>query len=156
MYKKELIEPKMSEASGKTSYNEFVSCIEACVECTLECKDCASQCLNDKDVMLLTRCIKLQYDCASLCLMAMEIMEIKTGYVRQIWKACEEACIACAWECEKHSDIPYLKKCAEVCRKCAIECSKMGKDSQINADYPFTSGFKGIIANRHHDSGYTK
>ena len=76
---------------------------------------------------MLTRCIRLDHDCAAICLLAMEAMAGGSEFAKQICKLCAEICNTCAVECEKHSHIEHCKKCAEVCRKFAVECSNMSK-----------------------------
>ena len=107
------------------SNHKFQSCITACSECAVECKSCASACLNEQDVKMCARCIKLDHDCASICLLAMEAMASGSDFVKQICKLCADICNACEVECEKHSHMEHCKTCAEACRKCAVECGKM-------------------------------
>jgi hypothetical protein len=52
----------------------------------------------------------------------MQVKPIQT--LMHFAKKCEEACIACATECEKHSDMEHCKECADACRKCAA-CKAM-------------------------------
>lgn len=76
---------------------------------------------------MLARCIKLDRDCAAICLLAVEAMAGGSEFAKQICTLCAEICNACAAECEKHSHMEHCKKCAEACRKCAMECSSMSK-----------------------------
>ncbi|MDQ3108478.1 MAG: hypothetical protein M3R17_01165 [Bacteroidota bacterium] len=41
--------------------------IEVLGKCIAECKSCAVDCLNEANVKMLTRCIKLNLDCAEIC-----------------------------------------------------------------------------------------
>lgn len=107
------------------SHQKFESCIAACSACAVECLHCESECLNEQDVKALTHCIKLDHDCAAICLFAMSAMASKSEFAAKICRLCEEICTACAVECEKHPHLEHCKKCAEACRKCAAECSKM-------------------------------
>lgn len=107
------------------SHQQYQSCIAACSACAVECTHCESACLNEQDIKMLARCIKLDHDCAAICFLAMEAMASGSEFAKQICKLCEEICNACAVECEKHSHMEHCKKCAEACRKCAVECSKM-------------------------------
>ncbi len=56
------------------SHQKFKDCIDACSECAVECSHCESECLNEQDVKMLARCIKLDHDCAAICLFAMQAM----------------------------------------------------------------------------------
>lgn len=107
------------------SHKIFESCIAACLECALECKHCASACLGEDDVKMLARCIRLDHDCASICMLAIEAMAGGSEFVKQICKLCAEICDTCAAECEKHKHMEHCKKCAEACRKCAVACRNM-------------------------------
>ena len=103
------------------------SCIAACTKCAVECKHCANECLNEQDIKMLAHCIRLDNDCAAICLLAIEAMADGSEFAKKICDLCAEICNACAVECEKHSHMDHCKKCAEACRKCAVECSNMSK-----------------------------
>jgi hypothetical protein len=92
------------------SHQKFKSCIAACSECAVECAHCESECLNEQDIKMLTRCIRLDHDCAAICLLAMEAMARGSEFAKQICKLCAEICNTCAVECEKHSHIRALQK----------------------------------------------
>ena len=109
------------------SHQKFKSCIAACSESAVECKHCANECLNEQDIKMLARCIRLDHDCAAICFLAMEAMAGGSEFAKQICKLCAEICNACAEECEKYSQMEHCKKWAEVCRKFSVECSNMSK-----------------------------
>ncbi|MBB1193776.1 MAG: four-helix bundle copper-binding protein [Flavobacterium sp.] len=113
------------------SHQKFKDCIDACSECAVECSHCESECLNEQDVKMLARCIKLDHDCAAICLFAMQAMASGSEFTEKICKLCAEICTACAEECEKHAHMEHCKNCAESCRKCAVECSNMSKLSTV-------------------------
>ena len=104
------------------SHQKYQSCITACAECAAECKHCASACLDEQDMNRLTHCIKLNTDCAAICLLAVEFMASGSEFANKVCKLCAEICNACADECEKHSHMGHCKRCAEECRKCAAIC----------------------------------
>lgn len=81
-------------------------------------------CLCEQDVKASTNCIKLDRDCASICLFAAEAMASDSEFVKKICALCAEICDACATECEKHQ-MEHCKACAEACRQCAKECRGM-------------------------------
>jgi hypothetical protein len=124
------------------------SCIVACFECAYESKYYAEECLNSNEGQLLKDCIELQYNCASICLIALEAIEGRSYYAPDICKLCEDTCLACAAECEKHNHNTNCRKCAEACRKCAAECAKMaGISKNENAfiiDHPGNFHFQNI------------
>lgn len=112
------------------SHQKFQECIDACTECAVECKHCATACLEEKDVQMLARCIKLDHDCAAICLLATEAMASGSEFVMQICNLCADICEKCAQECEKHSHMEHCKRCAEACRKCAEQCRAMSRGRQ--------------------------
>jgi len=93
-------------------------------ECAAECNHCTSACLDEQDVKMLTKCIKLELDCAEICRLATSFLSRGSDHAVHILKECAEICDACATECEKHSHMEHCKKCAEVCRKCAEACQQ--------------------------------
>ncbi len=109
------------------SHQKFQTCIDICSECAVACSHCANKDLNEDNIKMLARCIKLDYDCASACILAMKAMAGDSEFVKQICKICANICRACATECEKYAHIEHCRLCAEVCRKCAIQCTKVSK-----------------------------
>lgn len=91
----------------------------------MACKSCANEDLKEQDVEVLARCIKLNHDCAAVCILAMQAMASDSEFVKQICKLCAEICTTCANECDKHEHIEHCKMCAEACRKCTLECIKI-------------------------------
>ena len=107
------------------SHKQNHELMEALAKCAAECNHCATACLNEPDVEMLTRCIKLDMDCAEICLLAAAYVSRGSEYAQQILEICTEICEACASECEKHSHhMDHCKKCAEECRACAELCRK--------------------------------
>jgi Domain of Unknown Function (DUF326) len=104
---------------------KYQHCIDACADSIVACKNCANEDLNEQDIEMLARCIRLNLDCAAVCILAMQAMASESEFVKQICKLCAEICNTCADECEKHTHMEHCQKCAEACRRCAEECSKM-------------------------------
>jgi len=107
------------------SHHNHKACIATCIDCVEECHHCANSCLEEKDVKALAHCIRLDYECAAYCLVAINAMASKSAFAQQICAVCADICEACALECEKHLHIEHCKKCAEACRRCAKECRSM-------------------------------
>ncbi|MBM7849447.1 hypothetical protein JOE65_002675 [Arthrobacter roseus] len=43
-----------------------------------------------------------------------------------VLKVCQQACNACATECEQHANIhDHCKVCAEACRRCESACAEL-------------------------------
>ena len=93
-------------------------------ECAAECNHCTSACLDEQDVKMLAKCIKLEIDCAEICRLTISFLARGSEHAEHILKECAEICDACAKECEKHSHMEHCKKCAEVCHKCAEACQQ--------------------------------
>lgn len=107
------------------SHEKFESCIAICYDCATECKHCENECLEEKDVKMLVRCIKLNSECNAICLFAAQMMSAGSEFANQICKICADICDACAEECAKHEHMQHCKDCAEVCRNCAQVCREM-------------------------------
>lgn len=106
---------------------KYQSCITACADCAVACLYCANEDLTESDVKMLARCIKLDHDCAAMCLLAVQAMASSSEFAAKICVLCAEICTACAIECEKHTHMEHCKDCAAACRKCAAECIAMSK-----------------------------
>ena len=107
------------------SHKEHQQHITILNECAAACNHCATACLEEQDVQMLTRCIKLDLDCADICTLTATFLARGSEHAMHIMKECAEICNACAEECEKHSDMEHCQECADVCRRCAEECSAM-------------------------------
>lgn len=90
--------------------------------CAAECNHCATACLDEEDVKMLTRCIKLDMDCADICQLTASYVARGSEHTNHLLKECAEICEACAEECEKHAHMEHCSKCAEACRHCAEVC----------------------------------
>jgi len=110
-------------------YHTYKTCIEACLRCAAICNHCASSCLQEEDVKMMTRCIQLDMECAALCYAAAQVMSIGGENAEEICKICADGCFACAEECNKHAHNKHCQECAEACRLCAEECRKMAVHS---------------------------
>ncbi|RZK68416.1 MAG: four-helix bundle copper-binding protein, partial [Pedobacter sp.] len=42
----------------KSNYQEYQTCIEACLRCAAICNHCASSCTQEDDVKMMARCIQ--------------------------------------------------------------------------------------------------
>jgi hypothetical protein len=98
------------------------SLMEALSNCAAGCNHCATACLDEQDVKMLARCIKLDIDCADICLLTASFVGRDSEHANHLLKECAEICEACAEECEKHSHMEHCRKCAEACRHCAEAC----------------------------------
>jgi hypothetical protein len=107
----------------------LVRCIEACRECGQTCTQCADACLGEPDrPQDLARCIRLNLDCADVCMVTARMLSRRTGYDadlgRAMLEACAVACRVCGDECEHHAEhgMAHCRICAESCRACEEAC----------------------------------
>ncbi|MCO4754085.1 MAG: four-helix bundle copper-binding protein [Bacteriovoracaceae bacterium] len=103
--------------------------ISKAVLCSTTCFTCADACLSEDNLEKLRTCIRLNLDCATICEATVQILarpaSINTSFAKKQIEACMEVCIACAEECEKHSDIhQHCKICAQTCRDCVKACEE--------------------------------
>ena len=116
-----------------TSLNEAVlsECIHACFGCAQVCSACADACLGEKAVADLVQCIRLNLDCADICVATGRILSRQTAFpaemVRAALQACAEACRLCGDECEQHAahGMEHCRVCAESCRRCERACNDL-------------------------------
>ncbi len=100
--------------------------IAALNNCAAECNHCATVCLDEQDVKMLAKCIKLDIDCAEICTLTASLLARGSEHGNHLKKECAEVCDACADECEKHAKMgmDHCKICAEACRACADACRR--------------------------------
>ena len=106
------------------SHENHRQLLDALNNCAAECNHCATACLEEKDVQMLARCIKLDIDCAEICSLSASFIARGSEHAEHLVRECADICNACAEECEKHSRMEHCKRCAEACRECAEACSE--------------------------------
>ncbi|MGH2622216.1 MAG: four-helix bundle copper-binding protein [Sphingobacterium sp.] len=106
------------------NYHTYKDCIDACLKCAAICNHCASGCLQEEDVTMMTKCIQLDMECASICYSAAQVMSIGGIHAKELCKICASICEECAKECANH-DHEHCKECAEACKDCAHKCRTM-------------------------------
>ncbi|GAA4777178.1 four-helix bundle copper-binding protein [Citricoccus nitrophenolicus] len=115
---------------GNIDRQKLDECIQACFECAQTCTACADACLAEDMVAELTRCIRLNLDCADICEATGRVLSRQTGnnaeVTRSLLAACRDACTACGEECAQHADMHgHCKVCAEACRRCEQACTEL-------------------------------
>jgi len=95
--------------------------IQKLMACALSCENCATACLAEEDIAMMANCIKLDRDCADICVLAARLLQRNSDIAHQYLVLCEEICRMCADECGKHQQ-EHCQKCAEACRDCAEVC----------------------------------
>ena len=93
--------------------------MQALNNCAAECNHCATACLDEIDVKMLARCIKLNIDCSDIWQLTASYVARDSEHASHLMKECAEICGACADECEKHAYMEHCRRCAEICRHCA-------------------------------------
>lgn len=100
---------------------ESLKLLEKICECQTTCKYCFNACLEEKDVHMMTRCIKLNVECAEVCGLTISSLAYESEFSAEVLKLCIHACEKCAEECGKHQYIHCIE-CAKACRECAEAC----------------------------------
>ena len=106
------------------NYHTYKSCIEACLKCAAICNHCASSCLQEDDVKMMSRCIQLDMECAAMCYLAAQLMSVGSEKTNEVCKICASMCDACSAECGHHKN-EHCMECYNACKECAEECRKM-------------------------------
>lgn len=95
--------------------------ISKLLDCALACENCASACLQEDDVKAMAACIKLDRDCADICIMGARLLKRGSDVAHQFLVLCEEICRMCGEECNRHEHW-HCKDCAAACIACADAC----------------------------------
>ena len=102
-------------------HKENETLIHTLKDCSMECNNCYNACLQEEDIKMMVKCIRLDRNCADICDMTASWLASGSELSDKLKKLCSEVCDACAEECEKHSH-EHCKRCAEMCRKCSEAC----------------------------------
>ncbi|HLV65611.1 MAG TPA: four-helix bundle copper-binding protein [Polyangiaceae bacterium] len=110
--------------------DDLAACIDACFDCAQTCIACADACLAEDRVSTLTRCIRLNLDCASICETTGQLLtrqyQPDLELLRRTIDLCRLACETCAVECERHAAMhEHCRICGEACRGCEQACQKL-------------------------------
>jgi|SRR5699024_6363140 len=98
---------------------ELLKTLHACIAA---CNHCATACLDEEDVKMLSKCIKQDIDCAEMCGLTAAYVARGSEFSKKILNLCAEICDTCADECEKHTNMEHCQECAKACRACAKAC----------------------------------
>ncbi|HKQ30437.1 MAG TPA: four-helix bundle copper-binding protein [Burkholderiales bacterium] len=110
------------------SHDEYQTCIEACQACAEACDRCAVACLTEPAIEEMTRCIRLNMDCAAACRLAAGFMARDSELASTVCRLCAEICDACGMECASHKP-SHCQQCAQACYRCAAECRRIAEVS---------------------------
>jgi hypothetical protein len=95
--------------------------IQKLLDCAFACENCATACLQEEDVKMMAPCIRLDRDCADICLQAAQLLQRQSDIALQYLLLCEEICRMCNAECSKHQH-NHCQICAQACLACAEAC----------------------------------
>lgn len=114
------------QVQGRTN-DALIRCIEECYGCAQTCTSCADACLGEEMVQQLRQCIRLNLDCADICMVTGTMATRRTGsneeLLHRMIETCAMACRLCAEECERHAQHhEHCRVCAEACRRCEEAC----------------------------------
>jgi len=98
--------------------HELIEKIDICVAA---CNFCASSCLKEDNVKMMSECIALDMDCADVCRTTSTLLARNSIHAKHLLKECIEICEACAAECTKHEH-DHCQSCAKACIRCAEAC----------------------------------
>ena len=103
--------------------------IQTLCDCAHTCVICADACVGEKDPML-TRCARINQDCANICMTTAKILSRQTEAPKNIiisqLKTCALACRECGQECKKHAEkYGHCRICADVCLNCEKVCQEL-------------------------------
>lgn len=124
-----MLETHPQDLNG-VNQQKLAACIAACLECSQACIACADACLSEDRVADLTKCIRINQDCAAVCGAVVGILSrhagYETGVTRAVLEACAAVCRACAEECDRHAEMhEHCRICAESCRRCEMACNEL-------------------------------
>src|SRR5688572_30439444 len=66
------------------SHDQNQRLMDALAKCAAECSHCASACLQEQDVKMMGRCIRLDIDCAEICRLATGFVARGSEHAEQI------------------------------------------------------------------------
>jgi len=95
--------------------------IQRLLDCAFTCETCATACLQEEDIAMMAQCIRLDRDCADICVQAARLLQRNSEIAHQFLVLCEEICRMCSEECAKH-DHGHCQICAQTCLACAHAC----------------------------------
>jgi Domain of Unknown Function (DUF326) len=97
---------------------QLLAALQACVAA---CEYCASACLQEDHVQMMTHCISLDRDCADICALTARFVARGSEHAPHLLRECAEICQQCADECGRHQH-EHCQQCADACRRCAEAC----------------------------------
>lgn len=113
-----------------TDLDLLSDCIQALFDCAQSCTLCADACLSEENIRPLLGCIRLNQDCADVCLTTGRMLSRQRHPDWQLLRAALElaskACDACGSECNRHSSHhKHCLLCFEMCNRTQGACNAL-------------------------------
>ena len=106
------------------AFDQQQTATSALLSCAMACENCASACLREPDVAMMAECIRLDRDCADVCVLTARWLARESDSARELLQMCAKVCKACAAECAQHK-AAHCQECAQACTHCAEECLRL-------------------------------
>ncbi|ULT54955.1 four-helix bundle copper-binding protein [Neobacillus drentensis] len=106
------------------SHEQYQSVIESLHECMVACNHCFDACLEEENVRMMSKCIRLDRECADICSYLEQAIARGTPFISELAQVCATICEECGKECQNHQH-PHCQNCAEACLRCAEACRKL-------------------------------
>jgi hypothetical protein len=112
-----------------------LECIEACALCEFACLACAEACLSGVELEKLGTCVRLNLDCAEICLatrtLVAEALLFAPRLVHAQLMVCARLCASCEAECRRLG-VPrdFFSVCARACAHCETLCFETSQQVQ--------------------------
>jgi hypothetical protein len=126
-----LIETMLRTHPHPPAHSETLqTAIVAAYECAQICTSCADACLSEPAPEELRSCIRLDLDCAEICLVTGTLLSrigTATADLKQAQlRLCLMACRLCEEECMHHAKRhEHCRICAQACRSCREACERL-------------------------------
>ncbi|WP_017730681.1 four-helix bundle copper-binding protein [Nafulsella turpanensis] len=95
--------------------------LEKLAHCAAACENCADACLDEDNIKMMVKCIRLDRDCAKICMLTHSFVASNSPHAKHVAKECLEICRLCGEECSK-MEADHCKECARACKECEDAC----------------------------------
>lgn len=116
------------------SGHDHSALIQELINCALKCEACATACLHEEHIKMMTHCMELDRDCADVCMVTAKLLQRDSEIAHQMLVICAEICQRCANECNTHEH-DHCQACAKACEACAQACNQhlnsIGQDTAV-------------------------
>lgn len=121
---------RTSPQDAMASESELVECISECLACAQACTGVADACLGEEHIHDLRRCIRLNLDCADVCVSTGQLLSRQLqpdpDIIRRQVELLAFTCRKCADESARHAEmLAHCRVGEEACRRCAEACERL-------------------------------